>query len=484
MPPHQLHFTVSVAEGGGSSDLIPVALVPDPASADRAGRVRELRPAIPPQDGDSLRIEVTTPTGYLTVLQIDPGGELGFLTMYLGVFPVNAGKRTLAVVAVGSPDQANDLLVVWTACPLSRNLAEWQRRLSDPREPLDGEAVLLRLSPADASESPLLRVQTRSKKYSPPPPPNVVRGYVGDPYVKPDPTPAAELPTVIKKRRGVKRVTQAGDAVDCTVFAPSRARPGEPLLVQVFAHTAPEADAALAMAQAFDETAERRGFKSLELDVPRGDRLTFHFAMTGLTVTEPVQSLTWRGRTESVQFSVTVPPGFAPGKQVGTVTISQDGTPLGHVKFTLTIEAAGPASPVQPEPLGEHAHRYRRVFISYASHDRTEVLKRVQMLDRFRVSYFQDLLSLEPGARWEQELYKHIDDCDLFLLFWSRAARDSEWVMKEVRYAIARKDGQDANPPEIMPVILEGPPPIVPPEDLQAFHFNDKLRYFMDVPTS
>ncbi len=475
MPPPQIQLTVSVPAGDGSDDYIPYALVPGPASPDRPVGVRELRPAIPPEDGETLRVELRIPAaGYVTVLSINSLGELRFLGLYLGTFPVAAGKRTLTEVTAGPPDRTDDLLVVWTPQPLNRNLTEWQRRLSSPQEPLGGDAVLLRLSTAEA---PLLRVQTRGTKYPPPPPTTVSHGYVGEPHA------TTKLPEAIGRRRPFSPITPASDPVDCTVFAPPRARPGETLLIQVFAHIPATAYTALAMAREFDESAERRGFKSLETEVLRGTRLTFHLALTMLTVTDPVQSLTWRGRTESVQFSATVPSSTAPGKQVGTVTICQDGTPIGHIKFALQIEAAA-GKPAEPEPLGAHAHRYREVFISYASRDRTEVLKRVQMLDRFRLSYFQDVLSLEPGARWERELYKHIDRCDLFLLFWSSAARDSEWVLKEVRYAMTRKGGDDANPPEIMPVILEGPPPVKPPEDLSQFHFNDKLRYFMDVPTA
>jgi hypothetical protein len=66
--------------------------------------------------------------------------------------------------------------------------------------------------------------------------------------------------------------------------------------------------------------------------------------------------------------------------------------------------------------------RYTQAFVSYASSDRTKVLERVEMLHAQGIKYFQDVLGLEPGARWAQELYRHIDECDLFLLFWSTAA--------------------------------------------------------------
>jgi hypothetical protein len=131
-----------------------------------------------------------------------------------------------------------------------------------------------------------------------------------------------------------------------------------------------------------------------------------------------------------------------------------------------------------PEGLEQSWVRYRYAFISYASQDRTEVLKRVQMLDRTGVDYFQDLLSLDPGERWKRTLYRKIDDSDVFFLFWSTAAKQSEWVMKEVRYAIERRGGNEFAPPEIVPVIIEGPPP-VPPAELRDLHFNDKFLYFI-----
>lgn len=106
------------------------------------------------------------------------------------------------------------------------------------------------------------------------------------------------------------------------------------------------------------------------------------------------------------------------------------------------------------------------------------MLARVQMLRLFGIDYFQDVLKLEPGQRWAQELYRHIDSCDLFLLFWSKAARKSRWVMKEARYALERKAGGDDAPPDIHPVIIEKPAPM-PPRHLRHLHFSDPVVYFM-----
>ncbi len=101
------------------------------------------------------------------------------------------------------------------------------------------------------------------------------------------------------------------------------------------------------------------------------------------------------------------------------------------------------------------------------------------MLQALKISYFEDLLDLEPGDRWGPRLETAIDQCDLFLLFWSSGAKRSKWVRKEVSRALQRQAGDGFSPPEIRPVILEGPPIVPPWEELSHLHFNDRLLYFM-----
>jgi hypothetical protein len=148
------------------------------------------------------------------------------------------------------------------------------------------------------------------------------------------------------------------------------------------------------------------------------------------------------------------------------------------VKFTVAIRTTTTASP-RLEPAGEEGKLYGLAFVSYASEDRVEVLKRVQMLRLVRIRYFQDVLSLGPGDRWKKKLYRHIDECDLFLLFWSKAARESDWVVKEARYALDRQERDAHALPEILPVILEGPPVVEPPEALKDIQFSDWLVWVM-----
>jgi hypothetical protein len=194
--------------------------------------------------------------------------------------------------------------------------------------------------------------------------------------------------------------------------------------------------------------------------------------MPDLTVAAADAVLVWRGEPTASQFEVTVPVGMIAGDTIGRVRFAVGGIPVGTLRFKLELGAAGTAAAALREA---EAVRYRRAFVSYCSRDRAEVLRRVQAFRIAGLSVFQDVLDLEPGERWEPALLREIDACDVFLLFWSRAAAASAWVAKKAAYALARKAGSDDRPPAIQPVPIEGPPVPPPPEVLRHLHFNDGL---------
>jgi hypothetical protein len=268
------------------------------------------------------------------------------------------------------------------------------------------------------------------------------------------------------------------EEVISSVYAPGQASPGNSFLVQVFAHLAEDAGALEAIAREADEDARRRISGQLQKTIRRGTVLTFNLAMPGLEIDAPAQSCVWSGQPALVQFGVTVPKDCERKDIVALVIVCENSVPIGHLRFKFKIvDQTLPVAPV-PTQVGK-ASRYKQAFISYASVDRAEVLKRVQMLNSLKLKFFQDLLTLEPGDEWEKLIYQYIDQSDVFFLFWSQAASESPWVKKEIHYAMHRKSDQDENAPEIVPVIIEGPPPAKPPSELNFLHFNDKFIYFI-----
>lgn len=271
------------------------------------------------------------------------------------------------------------------------------------------------------------------------------------------------------------KATPQTDMVDCSVFSPPAAPAGATILVQVFLHVPQHAERAKFTATMMDQTTAIKGVQSLQTPIGSGARVDVTLSEPNLAIEEPSQSLTWRGEPTFCQFLVTLPESAAGKSFHPVIRLSVDGGLVGRIAFRIAANAEATAP--QSAPSGDMAHRYRHAFLSYATADRKEVLKRAQVLQAAGVSFFHDLLTLDPGDRWEKEIFRNIDRCDLFLLFWSEAAKGSEYVLKEAEYALARR--KDGDVPDIVPVILEGPPPVLPPASLKDIHFNDRIQYLI-----
>jgi molecular chaperone DnaK (HSP70) len=289
---------------------------------------------------------------------------------------------------------------------------------------------------------------------------------------RPCTTPYGDEPPISGPQQDTSRPSFASpDEIHCTAFAPPSVARGETFLLQVFAHLPDAAGRASTLARDFDPSTGCRGSASLVAQVLEGQLLSFDLILVGGAADTARESLRWRGRTQSVQFLVTAGTADSLSAVLGRVTVSLDTVPIGQIGFKIAL-ATG-ADRLRPEPLGTF-DRFRLFFISYAAKDRPEVVKRVQMLPRLGKEFRQDLLSLDPGDRWEKKLYELIRECDATLLFWSSNAKASEWVLKECLYCIDVK-GID----RLLPVIIELPPPLPPPE-LAELHMNDKLLYFIE----
>lgn len=269
------------------------------------------------------------------------------------------------------------------------------------------------------------------------------------------------------------------EKVRCTLFAPHEAAPGDAFLVQAFAHLEEQSHQLSEIAKQANRDTAVRGSQPLG-EIAHGEKLGLDLEMPGLEIDEPSQSLVWLGEIASLTFGVTVPDTFKPRSINCKLSVSRRGVPIGHIKFNFKISAEPQGA--AETTLNSHPNFvvYKFAFISYASADRNEVMKRVQMLDLAKIKYFQDLLSLEAGKQWEPVIYRNIDKCDVFFLFWSTAAKKSKWVRKEVERALKRRGDKFDAPPDILGIPIEGPPPVKPPEYLEAIHFDSKFLYFIN----
>lgn len=270
------------------------------------------------------------------------------------------------------------------------------------------------------------------------------------------------------------------DLVDCSVFAPPRAAPKAQFMVQVFLHLVEQAERVVFMATTMDDGAKLRGVKTLQVPIARGTHVRAVLEGQGIVVDEPVQELIWRGEPNVAAFSCVMAAASGQGDGQGdvhaVVRLYVGEEPVGRVLFKMSVSADADRPIAQlPEMTGTSARRYKQAFLSYASEDRVEVLKRAQALALANVGFFQDVLSLSPGERYERQIYEKIGEADLFMLFWSRHAMASEWVAKEIAHARACQQRNPQSLPDIVPVVLDDPRDAPPPELVGDHHFNDTI---------
>lgn len=268
------------------------------------------------------------------------------------------------------------------------------------------------------------------------------------------------------------------DDVDCSVFAPPAVRQGAKVMVQVFLHRIEQAERAQFLAQTMDDTAKLRGVQTLQVPIQRRTTVQIDLDGRGLSVIEPVQRLLWNGEPTVASFEVEVPLGFKTDTCHPVARMTIDGEPVGRILFQIRIEpATRDATPLPgPELGGTGATHYRYAFLSYASKDRSEVLKRAQAFQAAKLTFFQDVLSLEPGQRYSDEILHRIGTSDLFVLFWSRNAMRSEWVQKEIDHALACQRDNPKGLPDIVPIMLEPIAKAPPPRDLAHLHMNAPIN--------
>jgi hypothetical protein len=190
-----------------------------------------------------------------------------------------------------------------------------------------------------------------------------------------------------------------------------------------------------------------------------------------LQVGNPVQEFVWQGSQALLDFDVQVADDAPEGTTLLKFDVAIDGVVVAPIRIDLGLGKSARQGAVNTVSV----EAARTAFASYASADRARVLDRVAAV---RISagldVFLDCLSLHPGEEWKPRLADQIRSRDLFLLFWSAAAAESEWVTWEWRTALTdkRKDVLQVHP-------LESG--IMPPEPLKDLHFGDFMMLIRDA---
>ncbi len=262
------------------------------------------------------------------------------------------------------------------------------------------------------------------------------------------------------------------DLVHFSVTSPQIVACGDNFLMDVWAHLEHQRQEVINRAREEAGGADIRIKSRGPIELARGNVLTVRPIIRGFSI-EPLQdTILWEGEIGNATFTITVPENAKLGSHPGFCEIHLNGLKISSLHFIILVATNGG----ELSPINSHEVRHRRVFASYASEDRDAVLARIQGLLKGipDLKVFLDVASLHSGVRWQDALKAEILKSDLMYLFWSRAARESEWVDMEWRLGY-REKGIDF----IDPVPLVSPMEVPPPSELAELHFNDWILAYM-----
>jgi hypothetical protein len=266
-------------------------------------------------------------------------------------------------------------------------------------------------------------------------------------------------------------VRPVSSPADFSVVAPPLVTPERTFFVQVWIAPTDQREAMLEQATRPGRMVEVG--KRLRVNLATDTLITVVLDLPDFQIDDAVEVLPWTGEINNVDFKVTVPVNLAPGMYPGLAKLLRDKIAFASIYFDLVVAADAPVE-TPPLVLPSYVQQITRAFASYASPDRGEVLRRVQGMRALGTEVFVDILNFRAGQEWEPALDREIRASDGFFLFWSRHARESQWVEKEWRYALRQRGKAFINP-----VPLEDPRLAAPPADLADKHFNDMILAFI-----
>lgn len=256
------------------------------------------------------------------------------------------------------------------------------------------------------------------------------------------------------------------ESVKFTAGYPGRIARDHDYLLRVYLHLESQLkDVLKRMEQITDQfgTCPRKGDAEANQRIPIGTRLEITPRINYINVIPPQQQVTWTGCVEEVSFRIYyVGLAQAPPPCSGFIDISASGLLLAQIPVSILVEAG------QARVEQRTAEMISRVFASY-SHQDEKVVRACKAAYRgLGIQLFVDRDDIISGQTWRDILRRSIADHDLFQLFWSQAAANSDEVANEWKTAVEIAPSRTSD--FIRPVYWTSPMPKAP-EPLNKLHF-------------
>lgn len=217
-----------------------------------------------------------------------------------------------------------------------------------------------------------------------------------------------------------------------SIFAPAQIQPMKAFIVRVYLYKPEESDAVDAKVRDIDPKAKKKEYKTLDIPVKKGDKLTVQLKMSdGVSLDSDSKTMVWHNHFTDCSFMAKVTDIFAENVY-GTAYVLVNGIPAGEMLFTIDVvvtQAKNLYTKVE-------AHRYSRIFISYSHLDEVQVRGFAECCRALGTDYFFDRHTLRAGDIHKEKIMDYINNADLFILCWSKNAAESEWVQIERGHAL------------------------------------------------
>lgn len=225
------------------------------------------------------------------------------------------------------------------------------------------------------------------------------------------------------------------DNVYSSVFAPAEIKRRSHFVVQVYLHLIEETEKVMSFAIESDKNAERRDYIPLLNKLKRNDKVDIELNIYGDKIMYNARKcLVWQGSFTKCSFDYFVPNSLEVEELSCEINLFVNGNIVGDMRFLTAIVDYQPTM-LNPQVI---TRTFNKIFISYAHQD-IEQVKHIALAYKAQgADYFFDRDKLAAGDIYEEEIFRYIDNADLFILCWSANAARSEYVSKEMAHALLR----------------------------------------------
>lgn len=285
-----------------------------------------------------------------------------------------------------------------------------------------------------------------------------------------------KTPFFKRVHRRISEIFSQREYVNSTVFAPSVAERGETMTIQLLLYKDSQYANAIKKAKQVDPEAEERISQVIGVPLKKGDiisaNLTFfpRIQEDYVKIEENIKQVIWDSKTKDIVFSVYIDERFSKKLLNGKVVIKVNDIPVSEAIFRIKIVSY---KEMQTTLADIEMTRLGKIFISYSHLDTDKVQYISETCKAMKCDYFFDRHDLDPGDRFEEKIFKYIDNANLFILCWSENAASSDWVKKEIKRALEnlKKDDQSLH---LYPISI--PPKTELPDNMKGiFNFGELM---------